>query len=198
MLPLVLLLALVLRSVLFVGLVSGDPQDDGIYYGNALSLREKGPEYLERYKNLPDDFVANPIDQFNVRPMITYPIAANFALFGSGEASASAWALLCSLVSVFVVYRLGTVLHDRTVGLIAALLCAFYPLEVINGTRILSDVQVGMFTSIGLLLFVEAAQRRSIAMFALSGAAAAGAYLANARGLLALIAVTACGVVMAA
>ena len=198
MLRFVLLLAIALRCAFFVGLVSGDPQDDGIYYGNALSLREKGPEYLERYKNLPADFLANPIDQFNVRPMITYPIAANFALFGSGEVSASAWALLCSMVSVLVVYRLGTVLHDRTVGLIAALLCAFYPLEVMNGTRILSDVQVGMFMSIGLLLFVEATRCRSVAMLTLSGVATAGAYLANARGLLALIAIIGCGFFMAA
>ena len=114
--------------------------------------------------------------------MITYPIAASFALFGTGEVSASAWALLCSVLSVLVVYRLGTVLHDRTVGLIAALLCAFYPLEVINGTRILSDVQVGLFASIALLLFVEAMRRGTVAMFALSGAATACAYLANARG----------------
>jgi Dolichyl-phosphate-mannose-protein mannosyltransferase len=198
LLPLVLLLAIVLRSVFFVGLVSGDPQDDGIYYGNALSLRNEGPEYLERYKNLPADFLANPIDQFNVRPMITYPIAASFALFGTGEVSASAWAFLCSVLSVLVVYRLGTVQHDRTVGLIAALLCAFYPLEVINGTRILSDVQVGLFASISLLLFVEAMRRRAVVMFALSGAATAGAYLANGRGLLVLVAIAGCGLVMAA
>src|SRR5262245_60639178 len=138
LLPLVLVLAVVLRIVFFVGLVSGDPQDDGIYYGNAISLLTDGLDYLQRYKNLPPGFVAIPIDQFNVRPMIPYPIAALFTLFGTGEVSASAWAFVCSVLSVFVVYRLGTVLHDRTVGLFAALLCAFYPLEVINGTRILS------------------------------------------------------------
>ena len=182
----------------FVGLVSGDPQDDGIYYGNALSLKADGLSYLERYKNLPANWLANPIDQFNVRPMITYPIAASFTLFGIGEVSASAWALLCSLLSVLVVYRLGTALHDRTVGLIAALLCAFYPLEVINGTRILSDVQVGLFASIGLLLFVEAMRRRSVAMFALSGMATAGAYLANGRGLLVFAAIAGCGLLMSA
>src|SRR5687767_466711 len=112
-LPLALLLAIILRVVFFVGLVSGDPQDDGIYYGNALSLRVNGPDYLNHYKNLPEDFLANPIDQFNVRPMITYPLAASFAVFGSGEVPASAWAFLCSVLSVLVVYRLGTVLHDR-------------------------------------------------------------------------------------
>jgi 4-amino-4-deoxy-L-arabinose transferase-like glycosyltransferase len=198
LLPLVLLLAVVLRVVFFVGLVSGDPQDDGIYYGNAWSLRVNGPEYLERYRNLPADFLANPIDQFNVRPMITYPIAASFALFGSGEVAASAWAFFCSLLVVLVVYRLGAVLHGRTVGLVAALLCAFYPLEVINGTRILSDVQVGLFASLALLLFVEAGKRSGVAMFVLSGAAAACAYLANGRGLLVFAAITGSGLVMSA
>src|SRR5687767_9054499 len=173
LLPIILSLAIALRLVFFVGLVSGDPQDDGVYYGNALSLAADGPRYLDRYRNLPADFLANPIDQFNVRPMITYPIALSFLLFGSGEVPASGWGFFCSLLSVFVVYRLGTVLHDRTVGLLAALLCAFYPIEVINGTRILSDVQVGLFSSISLLLLVEGTRRHTVTAFALAGAAAA-------------------------
>lgn len=196
-LTLVLLLAISLRLVFFVGLVSGDPQDDGVYYGNALALFNDGPAYLEQYRNLPADFLANPIDQFNVRPLVTYPIAASFALFGIGEVPASAWALLCSVLSVFVVYRLGTVLHDRTVGLVAALLCAFYPLEVINGTRILSDVQVGLFSSLSLLMFVEATRRQSAGAYALCGVATACAYMANGRGLLIFIAITGCGIIIA-
>jgi hypothetical protein len=196
-LGLVLMLAVLLRVGFFVGLVSGDPQDDGVYYGNALALYNEGPAYLDRYKSLPADFLANPIDQFNVRPMITYPIAASFALFGAGEVSATAWAFVCSMLSVLVIYRLGLVVHDRPVGLIAALLCAFYPLEVVNGTRILSDVQLGLFSSIGLLLFVEASGRRKAELYAAAGAAAAGAYLANGRGLILLIALSGCGLLVA-
>lgn len=193
----ILLLAVLLRTGFFVGLVSGDPQDDGIYYGNALALFTDGPRHLERFRSLPEDFLANPIDQFHVRPMVTYPIAASFALFGPGEVAAALWAGLCSMLSVLVAYRLGFVLHGRTVGLVAALLCAFYPLEVINGTRILSDVQLGLFSSVALLLLVEASLRRSATLYALSGFAAAGAYLANGRGLLFLIALLACGTLLA-
>jgi len=80
----ILLLAILLRVGFFVGLASGDPQDDGVYYGNAFALYNEGPRYLETFRNLPADFLANPIDQFHVRPMITYPIAASFALFGPG------------------------------------------------------------------------------------------------------------------
>jgi 4-amino-4-deoxy-L-arabinose transferase-like glycosyltransferase len=193
----IVLLAILLRVGFFVGLVSGDPQDDSIYYGNALALYSEGPQYLEHYRNLPADFLANPVDQFNVRPMVTYPIAASFVLFGAGEVPATLWALTCSILSVLVAYRLGFVLHGRTVGAIAALLCTFYPLEVINGTRILSDMQVELFSSVGLLLLVEARLRRSAVFYALSGTAAAGAYLANGRGLVLLIALLGCAVLLA-
>ena len=84
-----------LRVVFFVGLVSGDPQDDGVYYGNALALARDGPRYLERLRHLPRDVPANPIDQFHVRPLTTYPIAAAFVLFGAGEVQATLWALAC-------------------------------------------------------------------------------------------------------
>ena len=183
-LALVLVLALTLRLVFFVGLASGDPQDDGVYYGNAFALYESGPRYLELYRDVETDFIANPIDQFNVRPMVTYPIAALFTAFGPGEIQASSWALLCSLLSVLVVYRLGVVTHGPGVGVLAAVLCAVYPLEVINGTRILSDVQVGLFSSVALLCVIQAGIWRSPLLYALSGVAAACAYLANGRGLL--------------
>lgn len=188
----ILLLAVVLRAAFFVGLVSGDPQDDGVYYNNAFALSTEGPAYLERYRNLPPDFLANPIDQFHVRPMVTYPIAATFVLLGPGEVQATLWTLLCSLLTIVVVYRIGFVMHGRGVGFVAALLCAFYPLEVINGTRILSDVQVGLFTSLGLLLLIEGALRGRLVFYVLAGAAAGGAYLANGRGL-AVLAVLLCG-----
>jgi len=193
----ILLLAVLLRAFFFVGLVSGDPQDDGVYYGNAFALYNNGPTYLLQYRNLPAGFLANPIDQFNVRPMVTYPIAASFALFGPGELPATVWSFIWSILSVVVVFRLGFILHGPGVGLLAALMCAFYPLEVINGTRILSDVPVGLFTSLGLLLLVEGWHKQRLALFGLSGIAAALAYLANGRGLISLIAL-ACGAVLLA
>jgi 4-amino-4-deoxy-L-arabinose transferase-like glycosyltransferase len=130
--------------------------------------------------------------------MVTYPIAAIFRVFGPGEIQASLWGLLCSLLSVLVVYRLGVVLHGRSVGLMAALLCAFYPLEVVNGTRILSDVQVGLFSSLALLCFTEATLRPRPMMYMLAGAAAGGAYLANGRGLIVAAALLGVAMLLAA
>jgi 4-amino-4-deoxy-L-arabinose transferase-like glycosyltransferase len=195
----ILLLAAALRLTFFVGLVSGDPQDDGVYYGNALALYREGPTYFARYRGLPADWLPNPIDQFHFRPVVTYPIAASFALFGPGEAAAAAWSLACSLLIVFVVYRLGRATHDATTGLLAALLCAIYPLEVINATRVLSDVPLALCAGCALLSVVEACRRRHPFLYVLGGAAAAGAYLANGRGLIVLpIAIVCAGVHAAA
>jgi Dolichyl-phosphate-mannose-protein mannosyltransferase len=190
----ILLLAVFLRLSFFVGLVAGDPQDDGIYYGNAYAIYDGGGQNLDRYRGLPADWLPNPIDQFPFRSMVIYPIAGAFSLFGPGEHSAALWGLLCSLVTIVIVYQLGTLLHDRATGLTAAFLCAFYPIEVINGTRILSDVQVGMFTALALLLIVQGERRRSAVMYALSGVVVACAYLANARGLIVLAMLVSCTV----
>jgi 4-amino-4-deoxy-L-arabinose transferase-like glycosyltransferase len=194
----IMLIAIVLRLAFFVGLVGGDPQDDGVYYGNALTLYNNGPHYLRQYRDLPADFIPNPIDQFNVRPMVTFPIAASFAVFGPGEFPAVLWSLFCSLVSVFVAYRLGRLLHGPTVGHLAALLCAFYPLEVINGTRILSDAPVGMFCAISLWLLLEGTERHRPMLAVTAGMAGAGAYLANGRGLLMVTTLTVCAIFIAA
>src|SRR5262249_16882056 len=161
-----------------------DPQDDGVYYGNAYTLYHEGPTYLARYRNLPPGFLANPIDQFNVRPMVTYPIVASFALFGPGELAAALWPLVCSALTIGVVYRIGRVVHGPRVGMIAALLCTFYPLEVINGTRILSDAIVGLFSSIAIWLLIEGLARSSLRHAFLAGVSSGAAYLANARGLI--------------
>jgi len=192
-------LAIGLRVAFFVGLASGDPQDDGVYYGNALALAREGPRYLERFRDLPADFLANPIDQFHVRPMVTYPIAASFVLFGPGEVQATLWALVCSILTVLVVYRLGDLTGGPPVAALAAFLCAVYPLEVINGTRILSDVQLGLFSATALWLLVESKRRTTPRLWCLlSGAAAGGAYLANGRGLMILAAVVGSATLLAA
>jgi 4-amino-4-deoxy-L-arabinose transferase-like glycosyltransferase len=194
---LIVLLAALVRVVFFVGLVSGDPQDDGIYYANAYGIYRNGPTYFERFRDRPSNSLANPLDQFHFRPLITYPIAANFKLFGPGEIQAVLWGFICSLATVWVVYRLGAAVHDRRLGLLAAGLCVFYPAEVINGTRVLSDVQVGLFFGLGLLLLIEARRRASAALYAAAGVAAAAAYLANGRGLIAVGVLVGCAALQA-
>jgi len=188
LLPLLVLVALLFRLYFYIVLVSGDPQDDGLYYQNALDIFESGPTYLERYRNLPADFLANPVDQFNFRPLTTYPSAFAFRVFGPGEGAAVLWSLACSMLSMAVVYRLATLLEGPVAGLFAAFLVAIYPLDVVLATRILSDGPVGCFCGLGVLgAFSARATTEQRAMWAyFSGIAFGLGYLANPRALLVL------------
>src|SRR4051812_24355293 len=80
-----LAIAVLLRVIFFVGLASGDPQDDGIYYQLALSISQHGLSYLNPYEHLAPGFIANPIDQFPFRPLATYPTALVFKIVGPSE-----------------------------------------------------------------------------------------------------------------
>ena len=188
-LALVVLFGVIFRLYFFVGLVSGDPQDDGVYYLNALAISKDGPRYLERYRNLAPDFLANPIDQFNFRPMTTYPISLAFKVLGPGETAAVLWSLACSALSIPVVYGVAALLGGPSAGLLAAVLLAVYPLDVVLATRILSDGPLGFLCGLGILGVMTAesrvAGRRSVPAW-LAGVAFGLAYLANPRALLVL------------
>lgn len=188
-LALIVAFGIALRAFFFVGLASGDPQDDGVYYGNALRLHNDGFAYLDAYRHRAPDPLFNPIDQFDVRPMVTHPIAALFSVFGPGEIVAASWSMVVSVLSLLVVYRLGAVVAGVDTGLVAAFLGAVYPLEVINGTRILGDAHIGFFAALATLALAEAVERRRPSLCLLAGVAAGGAYLANARGLVLLVAI---------
>jgi 4-amino-4-deoxy-L-arabinose transferase-like glycosyltransferase len=182
----IIVFGVLLRLLFFVGLVSGDPQDDGIYYSNAVDIYRNGFTYLDRYRALPDNFEANPIDQFTVRPLSTYPLALAFWLFGPGEAAATLWSLGCSTLSIIVAYRLAAVMAGTTAGLLAAVLIAIYPLDVVNATRILSDGPIGLFCGLGLLYFLDARAANSTRVGVLAGVVFGLGYLANPRALLVL------------
>lgn len=194
----ILLVALAVRLWNFVGLASGDPQDDGIYYGNALTLAREGPVYLDRLRLRPSDGLYNPVAQFDVRPLVTFPIAAAFVLFGPGELAAVAWPLACSLATVLLAYLLGRDVADRPTGLLAALVSATSPLDVVTGTRILSDAPLGATTALAVwLLCTSVSRARPVAWWVAAGAAAGAGCLANGRGFVIAAAVIGVSVLLA-
>ena len=48
----IIVAAALLRASFFVGLVSGDPQDDVIYYRNAFALFEEKRPHLEQFRSV--------------------------------------------------------------------------------------------------------------------------------------------------
>ena len=79
----------------------------------------------------------------------------------------------CGVVSVYLLYRIGTEGYSRSVGLLAALFLAVTPLHVRYSHVAVTDVPAVTLGLLALLFFVRATQRRSgRALFA--GALAAG------------------------
>jgi 4-amino-4-deoxy-L-arabinose transferase-like glycosyltransferase len=181
---LIIVLAGCLRLAFFVGLASGDPQDDGIYYKLAVEMSRSGTDYLRPYAHLRPGALANPIDQFPFRPLAVVPSALLFTITGPSEYAAVVWPMLCSLMTVALIFRIGSLQFDRVTGLIGSALYAIYPLEVINATRILADAPLEMFCAASLWLWLEGRARNRRALWLLAGIAAGCGYLTKPPALM--------------
>ncbi|NQT30247.1 MAG: glycosyltransferase family 39 protein [Candidatus Saganbacteria bacterium] len=180
----ILLFALFLRVWFFVGLVSADPQDDGIYYNNAFIIFKEGGLNLSKYKDLPADYQANPAETFSFRSLVIYPVAGFFKLFGPSEVSAALFSLFTSLAMVVLIFYMGKLLFNVKVGLLASFLLSFYPLNVIYATRILGDIPLAFFVGLCVLLFLLAGKKKKPLFYLFSGVALGVAYLVKITALI--------------
>jgi 4-amino-4-deoxy-L-arabinose transferase-like glycosyltransferase len=103
-------------------------------------------------------------------PLYPYVLALSFRLFGPSLAAARLPNMLVSALSIVLVYRLGTMLYDREIGLAAALLQTLSPFTILFGPTAFTDPLMVALV-LGALLF--ALQGRSgLAGLALGLAAA--------------------------
>jgi len=109
----ILLAALILRVGFFTGISASDP------LGYA--------EYA--HKIATGNFAFEP-HHYNTRFAVTAPVGLFFRLFGVGVGAAVIWPMICSLATVFLVYRLGLAVEGRRTGLVGASLFAFLPLDI--------------------------------------------------------------------
>ncbi|MFH0861369.1 MAG: glycosyltransferase family 39 protein [Candidatus Altiarchaeota archaeon] len=148
----ILALALALRLYFFLGL---NLNDDLVYVNFAHQIAE-GKFRLQSYI-------------FSVRLLMNYPIGLFFILFGANDYSAAAYILLTSMGSIVVAYYLGKVLFNENVGLVAALLMSFFPIEVAYATTIVPDVPVAFYMGLSVLLFILAERKDDIRYAYLAG-----------------------------
>ncbi|MBI3848573.1 MAG: glycosyltransferase family 39 protein [Planctomycetes bacterium] len=151
----VLLAALGLRLVLFTGLVGSD---DLHYRASARDVLAGKP----------------PVGEFShsVAPAMAAPMALAYAALGPGEAGTAAWPLVASLAHVLLAFLLGRFLFGEREGLVAAMLMAVYPLEVVLGTQALPDVPIAACAGGAALAFLRGEEAR------LAGRPCARAFLA--------------------
>jgi len=112
--------------------------DEAVYSGQAAALAND--------PNLTPFF---PI--FRAHPLLFQVALANvFSLGGVSALNARILAAVVGVLTVYVVYRLGRLLYDRPVGLIAALLLAVMPYHVIVTRQVLLDGPMTLFATLGL------------------------------------------------
>jgi hypothetical protein len=175
---LILVSAVILRTIFFVGFGLGD---DLGYIGHADSI------LAGRYPPL------DPLNQYAYRPLLLYLFAAGIALFGHTDIGVVAPVLLASVVTVALVFVFVRQLIDPDAAWWCALLYAFEPFNIVNSTTMTNDVILACLTFAGLTLFLVADRSetpgRSRALFAAAGLLMVSAFLVKIAFLPVLVAV---------
>jgi len=158
---LIIILALGVRLRHYTGPVGSD---DTWYYLGAYEIYEGTYHPADNY--------------WRTRYGMLLPILASYKLFGTNEFSAALWPMLCSLGAVAVCYFLGKLAFDARTGLLAALLLAFYPLDVHYSGLILPDIPLSFLMGASVLAFLHAgrSEKYAPALLYLSGVMMAVAY----------------------
>jgi len=138
---LIVLLALGLRVFCYTGPIGSD---DNSYYLGAYEIHEGTYQPSNNY--------------WKTRYGMLLPIALSYKVFGTNEYAAALWPMLSALGAVIVCYFLGKRVLDEKAGVLAALLLAFYPLDIHYSGLILPDVPLSFLMAASVLAFMHASQ----------------------------------------
>lgn len=141
----IMLAALLVRLLFYEGLYASDPVSYAEY---AYRLATGQYEFELHHKS--------------TRFMVFGPVAILFKLFGVSEWAASVWPLACSLLTIFLAFRIGTLLYDSETGLVASALLAVFPLDITSSMFLLPEpiVTAMMTASVYAFLRSERSKRR--------------------------------------
>ncbi|HEX8919751.1 MAG TPA: glycosyltransferase family 39 protein [Chloroflexota bacterium] len=141
--------ALILRLLNFQGFAGGD---DSAYIADG---------YLVAHGH----FLPGP-NQWDVRTGLIAPTALAIRLFGLHDWSITLYPMLISLLSIPLIYLLGKELFDQRVGLIAALLLACFPLDIMYASLVYPDLPAAFYGGLAVLLAYRSGKANSRRMAA--------------------------------
>ena len=177
-LALILLLAIALRAIFFVGFGLGD---DLGYVGHADTI------LAGRYPPL------DPLNQYAYRPLLLLLFAAGIAVFGHTDLGVVAPVLLASLVTTALVFVFVRRFVDPAAAWWCALIYACEPFTVVNSTTMTNDVILACLAFGGLTVFLAADRSAHAAtrvrLFAAAGLLMLAAFLVKITFLPVLIVV---------
>ena len=99
---------------------------------------------------------------FGFRYTVLLPTALSYMIFGVGDFPSSLFPLLLSLLNILVVFKIGEILFNREIGLIAAVLVVFYPLNIMSASLLGPDSFIPFLSSAVLLCFLRGEQESSV------------------------------------
>ena len=115
------------------------------------------------------------------------PVGVLYRLFGVSDVTTLAWPLLCSLLTVVLVYCVTALLANESSALFAAFVWAVLPVDIALATSLLPDGPLAMFSTAAVLLFLIADRsdgRRAVAYYAGCACCFTAAVLAKQTGLI--------------
>lgn len=170
----VLAAGLTLRLVFFYGLVNVDPF---AYADSAIGI-------ARAQKTFDPDFVGNLYFTQYIRLALTVPAAILYRVFGPSDATSTAVPIAAALGTSLVCFAMARRVAGDMGAVIAAALCAVFPLSVANSTQFLPDTMMMFFASLSSWLFIRALEdemtrRKRIALYFAAGLAFGGCFYAR-------------------
>jgi hypothetical protein len=148
----------------------GYNSDEAVYTGQAAALA--GDPALSQFF---------PI--FRAHPMVfQYTLSLLFSLFGVHDILGRSLAAVCGLLTVALVYRIGTELYGPWTGALAAALLALMPYHVVVTRQMLLDGPLTLVTTLTLFLLVRYALTGKPIYLMATGAALGLTFLTKETG----------------
>lgn len=172
--PLVfILIGITIVLVSIVPFINGDTQWE---YEAVLGVIKWGKPYVITRGNM-----------INQPPLGFYIEAFFFKIFGSSLETGVTLITIFSLGCTILVYKLGNLLYGKIPGLLAALLFALTPWQVVLSRSFLIDTQCLFFSLFSLTIGIISFRKNSIKLFFISGILFAAAFLTKFYAIFSLI-----------
>lgn len=112
--------------------------------------------YIQRAFDLSEGVRSLPQTAWAGRIGLVGPTALAYAALGVTPVTTNLFPFACSLLGIAAVYMLGRRLFDEGTGLLAALLLAFLPIDVLSAGQLFANSPVSLLAGIGFGCFVLA------------------------------------------
>jgi len=145
-LGLVILAAFIIRMMFFTGGVRGS---DAYAYA------------LHAFQMATGQYDINTMDSFyGFRFTLLLPTALSYFLFGVNDYASVIFLYISSLLNIGVVFLLADRLSGHKTALLAAIFLALYPLDILMANMISPDSFIPLFSSLAILLYVMAEEKK--------------------------------------